>query len=165
MKRKRNTVQFSTHGLIGFVKNFINKAEIWLKSVKSGSITRKEEENFSPIFQYNFWRWKICNTSRAMAFFKYVFFGFFSVSLQFHRIIFGVYTAHSISTFHYSMPTNELIMCKIYVYRFGCQKKTLFTHCMISALFLSLLLLFDIVELHFFVCFRICVKLTSMNRL
>lgn len=98
-KRKPNTVQFSTHSLIEFVKNFINKTKIWLKSVKRGrSITRKEKKNCSPIFQYNFRQRKICNTSRAMAFLFKIFFAFsgFSLSHSNFTVYYTAYTRHTV---------------------------------------------------------------------
>lgn len=54
----------------------------------------------------------------------FCFWGFFSVSIQFHTI--QTIHTHTTSTFHCSMPTNELIMCKINFYRFGCQKENSF---------------------------------------
>lgn len=53
----------------------------------------------------------------------FFFCGLFSISLQFHTT--NTTPREHLSTFHCSMPTNELIMCKINFYRFGCQKRKL----------------------------------------
>lgn len=84
----KGPVRFCTHRFIGFVKKFIGKTKIWLKSEQrkchnQEECIRKRRQGIPPIFQLNFFAVKTLQQSASNGLFMWFFaFGAFFLSLS-----------------------------------------------------------------------------------